>query len=225
MIKTTALAVSLALILSACIPAIPLPFFASATPLADNSQAADAALTATAIPTAIASSPTPTKITASETAEPTGTISETMISNTQFSETQTAVQATIDFVSTEAQETLTVTGTPAYTSTAGSSTIPLATETLHPRFFGTLPPAIPSGKILLINKAKADVYISMQCTTKDGSKSILEYPISSPMKVSAPAGKYSFVVWSGGRQLLGTFGLDTQEEITITVYKDRVTIK
>ena len=45
------------------------------------------------------------------------------------------------------------------------------------------------------------------------------------MKVSAPAGKYSFVVWAGGRQLLGTFGLDNQEDITITIYKDRVTIK
>ena len=94
MTKTTALAVSLALVLSACIPAIPLPFVATATPLADISQATGSALTAAAIPTIIASSPTPTEMTATKTPEPTVTISETMIANTQFSETQTAVQAT-----------------------------------------------------------------------------------------------------------------------------------
>ena len=88
-----------------------------------------------------------------------------------------------------------------------------------------MPPAIAYGKIELVNKSKAEAYISMQCTTPEGTKSILEYPVTGTLRVSAPAGRYSYVVWVGGRQLIGYFGLGKNEERTITIFKDQVTIK
>jgi hypothetical protein len=100
-----------------------------------------------------------------------------------------------------------------------------ATETLHPRFFGTLPPAIPYGEIGLINKAKVDVYVSLQCKTIDGQTTILEYPVFGRFRVSAPAGRYTYVAWVGGRQFQGAFKLDKGEELSITFNKDKITLK
>jgi len=45
------------------------------------------------------------------------------------------------------------------------------------------------------------------------------------MRVSAPAGKYTYVAWIGGRQFQGWFSLGKNNEIEITLYKDKVTIK
>jgi len=99
-----------------------------------------------------------------------------------------------------------------------------ATETLHPRFFGTLPPALPSGKVKLINKSKVEAYISLYCTTVDDYTTIIEYPVAGRMNVSAPAGKYTYVAWVGGRQMQGSFSLGKGNEVEITLYKDKVTI-
>jgi hypothetical protein len=97
--------------------------------------------------------------------------------------------------------------------------------TLHPRFYGTLPPAIPFGKVTLVNRAKVDVYVSLQCTTIDGQKTIIEYPVFGMREVSAPAGNYNYVAWVGGRQFLGSFRLDKGEDLTITFRKDKITLK
>ena len=224
--KTTALAVSLALILSACIPAIPFPQLTTATPQVDVPPATSTAQTAAALEVTDIGSPTATETaTASKTPESTTTLSETMIVETHDSGTLTAIADTQAAPSSEADAALTATVSPTSTVVNNFDITPPATETLYARFFGTLPPAIPYGKIWLKNKAKADVYISMQCTTSSGNKTILEFPVGSPMRISAPAGKYSYVVWVGGRQILGAFALGSQEEITITVYKNKVTIK
>jgi hypothetical protein len=96
--------------------------------------------------------------------------------------------------------------------------------TLHPRFYGTLPPNLPYGFVTLINRSKAEAYISLQCTTKDGYTTILEYPVRGTVEAKAPAGKYFYVAWVGGRQMTGNFRLDTDGELTIRLYKDKITV-
>jgi hypothetical protein len=77
----------------------------------------------------------------------------------------------------------------------------------------------------LVNRAKAEVYVSLQCTTVDGYTTIIEYPVFGRLKVSAPAGKYNYVAWVGGRQLIGSFSLSKGEELSITFNREKVTIK
>ena len=134
----------------------------------------------------------------------------------------TGTLATATATGTLPTSTSTVTGTPP---TATKSLTPTTTETLRPRFYGTLPPAIPYGIVRLDNRSKAEVYISMQCTTIDGYTTILEYPVDDTLRVKAPAGKYSYVAWVGGRQFLGWFSLSTGNEATITFEKNKVTVK
>lgn len=121
-------------------------------------------------------------------------------------------------------------GTPSSSSTPTSSATPslfnpTITETAHPLHSGTMPPFLPFGHIELLNKSKADAYISMRCVTKEGNVTILEYPVGNFVNAKAPAGKYTYVLWVGGRQLLGKFSLSKNQDLTITIYKDRVTIK
>jgi hypothetical protein len=117
-----------------------------------------------------------------------------------------------------------VTGTPSTpvlpTSPGGSPT-----PTLYPRFFGTLPPAIPAGSLKIINRSKSEVYISLQCVTTDGQISILEYPVPRRLEIRAPAGKYTYVAWVGGKKMSGQFSLARSNEKTITIFKDRITIR
>jgi len=76
-----------------------------------------------------------------------------------------------------------------------------------------------------VNKAKAEVYVSLQCTTKDGYETIIEYPVPKTQAVKVPAGSCGYVVWAGGKQMSGGFRLGIQEEITLTIYKDRIEIQ
>jgi hypothetical protein len=133
------------------------------------------------------------------------------------------------------------TGTPAAGEQASESTsdasgnptgtpnVPLnpltLTNTPRPLFYGTLPPSLPYGSITLINKAKADAYISLRCVTRDGNVTFLEYPVKKSVTAKAPAGSYTYVAWVGGRQFLGSFSLAKDGELTITLFKDSIAIK
>jgi len=98
-------------------------------------------------------------------------------------------------------------------------------EPLVPRTYGPVPPQIPFGKVQLINSAKAQVYVSLQCTTPDGVTSILEYPVEGKMKVNAPIGQYIYVAWVGGRKFDGNFSLNNKTgDLSITFYKDKVVV-
>jgi hypothetical protein len=114
-----------------------------------------------------------------------------------------------------------MTGTPP----TATQSVATATETLHPRFFGTLPPAIPYGKVKLVNRSKAETYISLYCTTVDGYTTIIEYPVYGRLRVSAPAGSYTYVAWVGGRQYQGAFHLGKSDEVEIIIGKDKITVK
>jgi len=223
--RTAVILLAMALLLSACIPALPsLQQPVEQEPAVDV-QATDAALAATLAVETLNALPTPTLEPATNTPEPTftepipATMTETATAtidpNASVTATETSVISTSDAGATE---------TATATSTVTSATV-TATETLYARFYGTLPPAIPFGKIKLINRSKTEVYVSLQCTTVDGYKTILEYPVEGSKKVSAPAGWYIYVAWVGGRQYEGQFGLTKNGDVEITFGQGKITVK
>lgn len=212
--RTVVRALACALVLNAC-SAIQFPEQPTVAPAVDR-QATEAAIAATLAAETLNTLPTPTLVLAVDTLTPTAT-------ETEFpSATATSTENPAPGSATATMVTETVTNDSLPTTTQAVAT---ASETLHPRFYGTLPPAIPFGKVKLINKAKADVYISLQCTTIDGYKTIIEYPVFGSFSVSAPAGRYNYVAWVGGREFQGSFRLDKGEDLAITFNKDKVSLK
>ncbi len=108
------------------------------------------------------------------------------------------------------------------TSQAGAPTL---TPTLGVLTYGTLPPAVPFSKVTLINRSKAQAYISLQNYPADGNVAILEYPVGKRVEVKAPLGNYIYVVWVGGKKISGSFILNKNNDITITIYKDKVVVQ
>ena len=114
---------------------------------------------------------------------------------------------------------------PAVTTTQPSSGNPTLTPTLGILTYGTLPPAVPWTEITLVNKSKAQAYISLQNYPKNRDVAILEYPVANQVKVKAPLGYYLYVVWVGGRKIVGEFVLHDGDDLKITIYKDKVTVQ
>ena len=217
---------AISLMLSACMPAIIPTTVPSPVPLSDEELQATAAIlsqqTLDALPTPTLP-PTNTRVppTSTNTATPQPTPTETInpilltLTATLGTGTISAQTATVGTPGTPG--TSTITANPAFSATP--------TETLHPMLYGTMPPNLPSGDINLINESRAEVYVSLQCTTKDGYVTIIEYPVGRKVSTSAPAGEYIYVVWVGGNKLTGKFGLGSTQTLTMTIFKDRVTIK
>jgi hypothetical protein len=111
-----------------------------------------------------------------------------------------------------------LTSTPA--PPAGQAT---ATWTLAVRTYGTLPPLVPYAHIKLINRAKAEAYISLHVDL-DGSNTVIEYPVEGTIVIKAPLGFYRYVAWVGGREMVGEFRLHNNGDLSIILYKDRVEI-
>lgn len=216
--RTAVLVLATVFILSACIPA---PFLGqpTVTPAVD-AQATDAAMAATFAAETLNALPTPTLMPATEPLEPTAT--DTELPSVPAIATETV---TPDPNGTPTETVLPEAATTTGTLPAATQVVATATEGLRPRFFGTLPPALPFGNVKLVNKAKADVYVSLQATTIDGYTTILEYPVFGSFSVSAPAGRYNYVAWVGGRQFQGSFRLSKGENLSLTFNKDKVTIK
>jgi len=220
--RTAALVLFMVFLLSACIPGLPTQQAAEEALPTVDAQATNEAMSATQAAETLNSLPTPTMESPTDTPEPTATL------------TETATATAVETATTDLNVTVTETATldPNATSTAiatetviGTLPTPTPTETLHVRFYGTLPPAIPYSKVKLVNRSKTEAYISMQCNTVDGYETILEYPVEGRVRVSAPVGQYTYVAWVGGRQFQGWFGLGRNDEIEITLYKDKITIK
>lgn len=203
--KLLPVVLSLSLVLSACMPT----FLQQNTPApavaAESTSTAPASATPQVLPTATAVLPT-------HTPPPTNTF-------TALPPTETA--------------TLPPSGMPASATpvTPGPGTPSLTftpvtyTATLGFQSYGTLPPLVPSGKLLLMNKSHAQAYISLQCVNKEGTLSIMEFPVGKWTEVKVPSGKCDYVAWVGGRQFSGKFSLDTGGQRTITLYKNRIKIK
>jgi hypothetical protein len=135
----------------------------------------------------------------------------------------TAVPPTASATAASTAGTQTVSGTLVATIVPGTTASP--TPTLGARFFGTRPPLVPSGRLILRNRSHAEAYVSFQCINKEKTLSILEYPVSKWMEVRIPSGKCDYVAWVGGRQFLGKFSLDTGGQKTIIFFIDRILIK
>jgi hypothetical protein len=112
--------------------------------------------------------------------------------------------------------------TPTATLVTGQLT---ASPTLGIRTYGTLPPAVPFSQVTLINKADAEAYISLQVTMPDGKYSIIEYPVEGRVRIQAPVGSYLYVAWVGGRKMVGEFRLKQNDDLSITLFRDKVVIK
>lgn len=114
---------------------------------------------------------------------------------------------------------------PTSTLAVSTSGNPTLTPTLGILKWGTLPPAVPSAKITLLNRSRTQAYISLQNRPADRQVAYLEYPVEKQVNVNAPLGYYLYVVWVGGRKIVGEFTLHNNDELTITIYRDRVEIK
>lgn len=177
------------------------------------------------LPGAVTETPTPV-ITETPTA-----VSSPVLSNTDTPAVAQTITATpvIDLSATS----ITATGNiPTATNLppGGISTATLAAGvtpiwTLAIRTYGTLPPSVPYSNITLVNKANTEAYISLQVSMPNGEYSIIEYPVEGRVKIQAPVGSYLYVTWVGGRKMVGEFRLRNNDDLTITLYKDRVAIQ
>jgi len=109
----------------------------------------------------------------------------------------------------------------------GSSPITIVPVTTEPPAlsYGIIPAGTDYGKVYLSNRAKADAYVSLQGTIKDGSHIIKEYPVSGNMNAKIPAGWYTYVAWVGGEKFVGQFRLSPGADVTITFYRDKVVVQ
>lgn len=230
--KRFAIFVVLSFLLNACLPAFPqtetdvIP-----TPISESDLQLTAAVlsqqTLQALPSDTSvPSETPVIVTATNTeipATPTETPNPVLLTLAATLGTGTVTAEDVDGTpGAILVGTLPFTGTPSLVSPQN------ATATIEPKplSYGTLPPNLPFGHIILINKAKADAYISLRCVTKDGYVTILEYPVKGTVKAKAPVGKYTYVAWVGGRQFTGSFSLSNDsDDLIITLFKDKITIK
>jgi cytoskeletal protein RodZ len=163
--------------------------------------------------------------TASPTVTPTVSIETATPNQTLTTETVTTSTGTLATLAATITATQLAAGSLTATVTSTPNAGGAATETLHPRFYGTLPPNLPYNGIELLNKSKAEAYISLQATTSDGYTTILEYPVGKLFSIQAPVGKYKYVAWVGGNKIMGSFVLDGFNELRITIFKDRIEIK
>jgi LysM repeat protein len=110
-------------------------------------------------------------------------------------------------------------------SSSWFSIVPAPTETPASLSYGTVPAGTPYGKIKLSNKAKTEVYVSLQGTTRDGFHVVNEYPVGGTMDVKVPAGWYIYVAWVGGRKFDGQFKLGGGSDHSMTFYRDRIIVE
>ena len=147
------------------------------------------------------------------------------------SDTATIVPSTPTLVPGLSTTPATATIVPANSTSTSTATLASAPgaatliPTLTIRTYGTLPPAVPFATVILVNKAKTEAYISLQVTTVQGGPTIIEYPVEGTVKIHAPIGEYLYVAWVGGRKMVGNFRLKQIDELTITLFRDKVVVE
>lgn len=211
------LGLSLALWLGACsqLPGFtPTPGTAP-TPTVDLFKTA-VAQTLTALPTLVTAPVTDTAVI--PIASPTLPATDTPAASSTPPTEQTTTPAIA--TSTPTPVPANVTATP--TLVTGQVT---AIWTLAVRTYGTLPPLVPFSHITLVNKAKTEAYISLHVDLPEGGNTVIEYPVERSIKIEAPIGFYSYVAWVGGNKMVGNFKLHHGDDLSITLYKDKIVIK
>lgn len=215
--KRIVFAVVLLLIIGACLPSN-LPV-AIAQPTVDGSALTQANLQAAPTQT-VTLPPTATLVPVTDTStlpaeSPTLVPSETAATSPTPNLTTTVVTAT-EFAVTPGQSTATL-------AVPGDGT---TTSTPSHLTYGTLPPQNhPFSQVTLINRARAEAYISLQVDTRNFGPTIIEYYVRNRVEIRAPVGYYLYVAWVGGNKMVGNFRLTQNDDLTITLYKDRVVIR
>jgi hypothetical protein len=216
-----------------------LDFGQSPAEAVDTQATIDAMVRKSAEETA-AAQPSPTTVLSTPTSTPVLAVASPTLEAT-VTATATGSAPTAAPSSTPAPDLTTTPVTPApnltttpVTATSGPGDYPTATKaasgnlTLTPTagvlLYGTLPPAVPSAKITIINRSRVQAYISLQNYPPGREAAFLEYPVINRVKVDAPLGYYVYVVWVGGRKVVGEFSLHKDDDLTITIYKDKVEI-
>ncbi len=114
------------------------------------------------------------------------------------------------------------------TGTLGITTTPQATGTatlVEAISLDKLPPDTVYKRVRIDNESHAQMDISLHCTTHQGLHTILEYTNVRNLTIEAPEGDYVYVVYVGGRQIVGSFSLRHVPSAYITVYKDHATVR
>jgi len=213
--KITVLLILAAFILGACLPT---PAPNNPVPTVDIAGTVDS-IAKTAVAQTQTALPSPTSIPPSDTFTPTetsvladvtGTNTDTPVPNL------TTTPATATSGSGDAVTTFTSTSLPA-----GAPTL---TPTLGILLYGTQPPLVPYTEVTLVNVSKREAYISLQTRVEPWGQTVLEYPVQKwARQIQAPIGDYAYVVWVGGKQIVGYFHLGVTPLI-ITIYKDKVEV-
>ena len=171
-------------------------------------------------------SPAAAHVTASVEMMPTSTAVVTEM------QTMSLVPAATTLVNTSG----TFTAIPTFTSTNGpeisaassltpSASRPQETATvLESVSLDKLPPGTVYKTVRVENRSRSQMDISLHCTTLRGQQTVLEYEGVKNLTIQAPEGRYVYVVYVGGRQIVGSFEFLAAPNLTITVYADRVAI-
>ena len=206
-----------AFVLGACLPA---PVITNPAPNIDVAATVDS-IAKTAVALTQAAQPSPTIAPASET--PTPPIADASATPTAIVNTDTPQPnlTTTPATATNGPADLPATLVATVTKIPG---LPSLTPTLGVLTYGTLPPSNhPYTGATLINKSKRQAYISLQVVT-DRGYTIIEYPVNGTIKINIPVGSYTYVVWVGGRQIIGYFKVSKDSNPIITIFKDKVTV-
>ena len=217
--KTLILILSLTVVTTACLPVVA-PTEAPAPQV--NLQATIDSIVQTAAAQTLAAQPTSTTAPATNTATPTATVPPTDITVTLATTSVPNLTTTPATATSGPTDDPSITSTPTVETTDGEITL---TPTLGVLTYGTLPPAIPSSTVYLVNKSKVQAYISLQLCDTEAAGAILEYPVQSTLKIKAPIGTYIYVVWVGGKKLTGTLKVNNADDLRIIIYKDEVLIR
>ena len=203
--------------LNACVPGL--------SPIsAGDSQATAIALAGTLAALTQAALPTPSLL-------PSNTPPPTFTATTAPSATQAPTNTATS--TPEATSAANATGSSTPTGAMTLSTVPgtvsgTVTATLTPTpgvlLYGTVPPAVPYGRVHLVNLTNEMVYISFHCTLENGLTSYLEYPVYARIVVSIPTGPCHYVAWVKGRQFIGDIRIKKFEEYTFTFKRQKIII-
>lgn len=111
---------------------------------------------------------------------------------------------------------------PAYTWVTAQPSVSQGPDSLS---YDPVPRNAPHGNVKLMNQAKAEVYVSLQCTTNSGVTAINEYTVNGTMNVSVPAGWCDYVAWVGGVKYTGGFKLKSDTSHNMIFYKSKVIVE
>jgi hypothetical protein len=132
----------------------------------------------------------------------------------------------------------TFTSIPSFTPTAGTRTALLdltgtSTSSLSVPTSGTpgdsvgldeLPLKTVFEQIRIVNNSGTQAEISLHCTTIHGLQTVLEYNNIKSLTIQAPQGYYVYVVYVGGKKIVGSFSFLTVKDLIILIYKNKVVI-